>query len=114
MSTLKSCFIALCVLLGGVSSSYAQTTEATTQADEAKYNTIAMHKMSDACVLLGQGKKDDAMNLLQNIDWKKTSITIGPRGMDYPGIVDFYMGLPAQDKASCDKSSQALFAGKTN
>ncbi|MGP0902110.1 hypothetical protein [Serratia sp. CY76391] len=69
---------------------------------------LALKKMTNACVLVGEGKREQAMDLLKGIDWNGTSVSISKLGVDFDGVIHFYQQHPQLDKESCNRYSAEL------
>lgn len=85
------------------------TTEHQELLEKLRGDTIAMDKMVDACVLTGEGKRVDAVEIIKKIDLNNTSLKISKYGVNYEGVIDFFLRYPKLDKSSCVTYSRLLF-----
>lgn len=111
-------FPLLCSLIAG--GAFAQAigdTEALTYEQKEiigkmKNDIKAESELSEACRLVGEGKDDEAMNILGRIEWWSTSVKVSKLGVnkeDNERIIVFFKRYSILDRKTCNLHAAELF-----
>jgi|AGFT01.1.fsa_nt_gi hypothetical protein len=77
-----------------------------------KADMKAQSQLSKACQLVGEGKDDDAMKVLQQIEWWSTSIKISKSGVNNEEnkiVINFFKRFDKLNEENCVRYSTELF-----
>ncbi|ELU6036679.1 hypothetical protein SCG61_001004 [Salmonella enterica] len=70
--------------------------------------------LTDACEVAADGEQEKAIDILKQIDWKKSEVQVPASGVDNGGIINFFLRQPNFNKESCAEYSSALYRDSIN
>ncbi|MBP2170785.1 hypothetical protein J2125_003977 [Erwinia toletana] len=66
-------------------------------------------ELTQSCRLAAEGKKVKALETLKRIDWRKSEVKVSKPGIDYDGIIDFFLRRTDFSKDSCRDYASVLY-----
>lgn len=80
--------------------------------EKMKFDMMAENSLSESCQYVWKDKPDEAMAVLERIEWQKTSVKISPEGIgasENKEIISFFESHKPLSKDSCERYASMLF-----
>ncbi|WP_201471835.1 hypothetical protein [Escherichia coli] len=77
-----------------------------------RFDLKAEDELSEACQYVAKGDDGEAMNILEGIEWRNTSVKVSKMGVnksENEQIIDFFKRHPSLDKDSCNQYASEFF-----